>query len=117
MTNGTIGWVQVGTNEPEAAKKFYGDLFSWTFDNGKYAQITAPGVPAPLGGLAETEDPSAYHAIFFVIVDDVPQALEKAEKLGGKALTPATTTPDGLTFAHVQDPSGNEFGVFTPPAA
>ncbi|GAB3903000.1 VOC family protein [Kibdelosporangium lantanae] len=117
MTYGTIGWVQVGTHEPTEAKRFYGELFSWTFADGQYAEISAPGVPAPLGGLATTDDAAKNHAIFFVIVDDVAKALEKAENLGGKALTPATTTPDGLTFAHVQDPAGNEFGIFTPPAA
>jgi len=28
---------------------------------------------------------------------------------------PAQTTPDGLVFAQVLDPAGNQIGIFTPP--
>jgi predicted enzyme related to lactoylglutathione lyase len=41
----------------------------------------------------------------------------ETERLGGKVLAPPTTGPDGLVFAHLLDPSGNHFGVFTPPPA
>jgi predicted enzyme related to lactoylglutathione lyase len=30
-------------------------------------------------------------------------------------LVPRTSTPNGLTFADLQDSAGNHFGVFTPP--
>jgi len=51
-----------------------------------------------------------------VVVDDVAAAAAEAERLGGKVVTPATTTPAGLTFADLQDPSGNHFGIYRPPA-
>jgi predicted enzyme related to lactoylglutathione lyase len=38
-------------------------------------------------------------------------------KHGGKVAMPALTTSNGLKFAYLQDPSGNTFGVFTPPAS
>jgi predicted enzyme related to lactoylglutathione lyase len=120
MTNGTVGWVQVGTDDPASAKRFYGEMFGWTFaadpDGGKYEMTSYAGADRPHGGLFDTEGQSPNHAIFFVIVSDVEAAAAEAERLGGKVVSPPITTPSGLTFAHLQDPGGNEFGVFTPPA-
>ncbi|TCO59173.1 VOC family protein [Actinocrispum wychmicini] len=122
MTHGTVGWVQVGTTNPEEAKHFYGELFDWTFatdpnGGGKYDMALYAGADGPHGGIAHTDDSSANHAIFMVIVSDVAKAVAHAEQLGGKALTPPITTGNGLIFAHLRDPAGNEFGVFTPPTA
>ena len=117
MSHGTVGWVQVGTDDPATAKKFYGELFDWKFaadpnSGDAYQLISMTG--APFGGIADTGGKFPNHAVFMVIVDDVPASLEQAERLGGKVLVPATTTPNGLVFAHVQDPAGNEFGVYKP---
>lgn len=122
MSHGTVGWIQVGTNNPTEAKRFYGELFDWAFTtegspDGKYEQATLAGAERPLGGIAHTDDSSANHAIFFIVVSDVAKTVEQAEQLGGKVVVPTTTTPNGLTFAHLNDPAGNQFGVFTPPAA
>lgn len=121
MTHGTVGWVQVDTDDPEGAKKFYGELFDWTFaadpnGGGKYHLATYAGANAPHGGIADTEGKSENRATFVVLVSDVAEAVAQAERLGGKVVTPPVTTPAGLTFADLQDPSGNHFGVFKPPA-
>jgi len=49
-----------------------------------------------------------------VRVEDVADVCARAERLGGRVLTPPVTTPNGLVFAHLLDRSGNRFGVFTP---
>lgn len=116
MTHGTVGWVQIGTDDSASAKRFYGELFDWTFAAGgdNYEHVTYKGAEQPHGGIFNTEGQYPNHAIFMVIVSDVAAAIEQAEQLGGKTLVPLTTTPTGLTFAHLQDPAGNEFGVYTP---
>jgi predicted enzyme related to lactoylglutathione lyase len=114
MSHGTVGWVQVGTDDPASAKRFYGGLFDWTFAGETYEYITYQGAEQPHGGIFDTDGKSPNHAIFMVIVDDVAAAAEQAERLGGKTLVPPTTTPAGLTFAHLLDPAGNEFGVYKP---
>jgi predicted enzyme related to lactoylglutathione lyase len=121
MTHGTVGWVQVGTDDPEGTKRFYGEMFDWKFatdpnSGGKYDLASYAKAERPHGGIFHTEDASANHAIFVVIVSDVAAAAAQAEQLGGKVVTPPTTTPTGLTFADLQDPAGNLFGVFKPPA-
>ena len=29
---GTLAWFEVATSDPDAAQKFYGNLFDWTFE-------------------------------------------------------------------------------------
>ncbi|HLU60361.1 MAG TPA: VOC family protein [Pseudonocardia sp.] len=64
--------------------------------------------------MAHTAGGAANHATFFVRVEDVADVCARAERLGGRVLTPPVTTPNGLVFAHLLDRSGNRFGVFTP---
>ncbi|MBO2451904.1 VOC family protein [Actinomadura barringtoniae] len=117
----SVAWFQVGTTDPDAARTFYGRLFGWSFQadpnvGGGYDLVTAKGSEGPSGGLATVADPAQNHAIFMVVVRDVATAVKQTEELGGKVVVPPKTTDDGLVFAHLLDPAGNEFGVFTPPA-
>ncbi|RDI55636.1 VOC family protein [Nocardia mexicana] len=114
-----VAWFQVGSSDPGAAQRFYGDLFGWTFrtDPGsgdQYHLASYAGEQAPSGGITQTDDG---HAVFGVVVRDVAATCDRAVELGGKVLVPAVRTPDGLVFAHVLDAEANRFMVFTPPAA
>ncbi|HYQ65932.1 VOC family protein [Actinophytocola sp.] len=121
MAHGTVDWFQIDTDDPESTKRFYGELFNWTFgadpSNGDaYQLVTAADSDRPQGGVADTRGESANGATFFVVVSDVAAAAKQAEELGGKVVIPPKTTPNGLSFAHLRDPHGNDFGVYTPPA-
>lgn len=119
MTNG-ISWFQIGTDDPATARRFYGSLFGWTFaddpDAKDYSIITTPAAGSIKGGLVATGGQSPNHAVFYVEVADVAATLAAAEAGGGKVAVPAQSTPDGLVFAHLLDPSGNHFAIYTPPA-
>ncbi|MEV0899321.1 VOC family protein [Actinoplanes sp. NPDC049802] len=115
-----IGWFQIGTDQPEVAERFYGDLFGWTFADDEtagaaYRIITTPGEGGLQGGVANTRGEGPNHAVFSVVVADTEATCRQAEAAGGKVLV-KRTTPDGLALAHVLDPSGNQFQIFTPPA-
>jgi predicted enzyme related to lactoylglutathione lyase len=119
-SNGSVAWFQIGTDDPEGAKRFYGNLLGWTFGNDPedgpgYHLITTPGADKPAGGIIDTEGNAPNHAIFYAVVADVAAAAAEAERLGGKILVPPTTQPSGLVFTHLLDPSGNHFGVFSEP--
>ncbi|MBB4912507.1 VOC family protein [Actinophytocola algeriensis] len=117
MAHGSVEWFQIDTDDAEGTERFYGELFEWTFtddpDTPAYRLVTPKGADQPQGGLFAGD---RNRAAFFVVVDDVVAATERAEQLGGKVVDPARTTPNGLTFAHVLDPAGNHFGVYQPPA-
>lgn len=116
-----VTWFEVATATPKGAEGFYGGLFDWSFQregsdaNTDYTMITTGEGHAIGGGIAGTRGKSPNHAIFYVQVDDVAATCAKAEDLGGKVLVPATTAPDGLTFAHLRDRDGSTFGVWRPP--
>ncbi|MFI0407853.1 VOC family protein [Actinomadura sp. 3N508] len=117
----TVTWFQVGTHAPDEARRFYGDMFGWKFaldpDADGYDLVTYPGADAPSGGISHEPDASRNHAMFLVMVEDVEAMCAQTEKNGGKVAEPTMTTVNGLKFAYLEDPTGNRFGVFTPPPA
>lgn len=115
----TVAWFQIGSDDPDTAKKFYGELFGWSFGadpqfGGSYDLVSYAGSDRPAGGLSHTPDADGNHAIFFVLVADVAASVAAAQRLGATVRVPVTTSPDGLVFAELIDNSGNHFGVFTP---
>jgi predicted enzyme related to lactoylglutathione lyase len=119
-----IAWFEIGTDNPTAAQKFYGEVFGWTVghDEGDlpgYQQIKAgddgPGLHA--GGLFDTGGTLPGYAVFGVLVADVADTCRRVEAAGGKVRRAPEATPGGVTFAHLLDPAGNQFEVFTMPPA
>ena len=111
-----IGWFQIGTDDKARAERFYGELFGWRFEasDAAYRTIETPDGSIN-GGLFDHGGQAPNHAIFCVVVADVAKTIERAEGVGGKVLVPRTQNDDGLVFAELLDPSGNHFGIFTPP--
>jgi hypothetical protein len=119
-----IAWFEIGTDEPAAAERFYGEVFGWAFadddnsssaDGTAYRIVTTPAEGGLRGGIFGTAGTVPNYAVFTVMVADTAETCRQAEAAGGKVLVAPKTEPGGLTFAHLLDPSGNHFGVFTPP--
>ncbi|WP_019631178.1 VOC family protein [Actinomadura atramentaria] len=118
----SVAWFEIGTDRPAETRRFFGELFDWTFAVGEdgelaYQEITAPGATAPSGGIFPSGGKFPDYAVFYVLVRDVAETVARAEELGGKVIVPRTETERGLVFAHLADAAGHHFGVFTPPAA
>ena len=119
-----IGWFEIGTGDPAAARRFYGDVFGWTvsYDDTKstdaaYQIFTTGDAEGLRGGLFATEGKVPNYAIFHVLVENVEATCRRVEEAGGKILRAPEANPAGVTFAHVLDPAGNHFGVFKSPVA
>ena len=54
-----------------------------------------------------------HYTMFYVQVDDVAQAIAKAESLGGKKVVGPVTIPSG-TFAWIMDTEQNMIGLWKP---
>lgn len=86
---------EVRSKDPDASRDFYGPLFGWDFPPGGIDGYTyiETGVDGALpGGISPIQGGEAL-VTFFVGVEDVTAALEKAVGLGGTVVQPATSVP------------------------
>jgi predicted enzyme related to lactoylglutathione lyase len=122
---GTLAWFEIATSDPDAAEKFYGSLFDWSFaadgpaasGGMDYRNVTASGARAPMGGVFGTGGQVPDHAVFYILVADVEATCADAEQLGGSVVSRhLEPQPGGPRYAYLKDPAGNQFGVFSPPA-
>jgi predicted enzyme related to lactoylglutathione lyase len=93
-------------------RQFYSGLFDWEIDasnpqNYGIVQPTAPGIG---GGVGQSPDGST-HVTWYVQVDDLQAALDKAESLGGKTVMAPDEVPGGPALAMFADPEGNVIGL------
>jgi uncharacterized protein len=114
-----IDWFEIGTGNPEATERFYADVLGWTVardpKSPAYSIFTTGDPEGIHGGLFDTGGRLPSYAVFSVIVEDCAATCRTAEDAGGKVLRAPVTNSDGLTFAHLLDPDGNHFEIFTPP--
>jgi hypothetical protein len=53
--------------------------------------------------------------VFGVLVADVAETCQRVQAAGGSVRLAPQVTPGGITFAHLLDPAGHQFEVFTMP--
>jgi hypothetical protein len=118
---GSFCWIELHTTDQDAAKKFYGSLFGWTpQDNpmgpeGVYTIFQVQGRDAAAGCALRPEERSQGvppHWMIYIAVDNVDEAVAKAQQLGGKILAPAFDVMDAGRMAVIQDPTGAIFCVW-----
>jgi predicted enzyme related to lactoylglutathione lyase len=111
---GPLVHLEIAANDPDAARKYYSDLFGWelnadnpmNYGTGMVSDDVGVGVgPVPEGAPGP-------HAIFYLGVDDVEATLAKAESAGGKRIMGPMAVPGGPTIGHFADPDGNVVGLF-----
>ncbi len=122
-TPGTFSWVDLGTTDGEAAKKFYGNLFGWDLTDfpageaGVYtmAQLNGKDVAA-LYQMGEEQQaqgmPPCWNS--YVSVANAAESAEKVKQLGGNVLTEPFDVMDAGRMAMVQDPTGAVFAIWEP---
>jgi predicted enzyme related to lactoylglutathione lyase/predicted kinase len=110
--------------DPERLRTFFSELFGWEFDTPSpvAAEVSEPGRYGFLD-LVATDDGTgirggvggglgyASHAVFYVGVPSVEEALQRAESLGGTRVMGPATSPNGLVVGHFTDPEGTLIGV------
>jgi predicted enzyme related to lactoylglutathione lyase len=111
-------------DDPDNLRGYYGALFGWEFDApstvaeeisepdcyGFLDLITTPDGTGIRGGVGGGPGRGS-HAIFYVGVPNVEEALQKAESLGGTRVLGPATAPNGLVVGHFTDPEGSLIGV------
>ncbi|MEM1057988.1 MAG: VOC family protein [Verrucomicrobiota bacterium] len=119
-THGTVSWTELLTTNPEAAQKFYAELFGW-----KYNSMPVPGTEGVIyhslrtAGADEKDGQGGIMAMppevpagtppgwtSYVTVDDVDASLAKVAELGGEVIMPPMDVKSVGRMAWIKDPQG-----------
>ncbi len=111
---------EIGVEDAERGRAFYGGLFGWEFAPGPSGE---PGVISTrtLGGGLHGGDPRAAPYLFFA-VDDMDAAEARVRELGGTIEDIHAGGDDAETvatfgrFRFCRDDQGSPFGLHQPPA-
>jgi predicted enzyme related to lactoylglutathione lyase len=106
--------IEVAGKDAGKLQSFYSEEFGWEInsDNAMNYGMVNLGSEQVAGGIGPAPEGQPGHAMFYVGVDDVEGALQKAEGLGGKRVFGPMEVPDGPTIGHFADPEGNVVGLF-----
>jgi predicted enzyme related to lactoylglutathione lyase len=121
MTPGHIGWHELMAGDLDREFAFYSRLFGWTKDRahdmgpmGSYQTFATGG--APCGGMmkacAQTPHP-AWN--YYIAVDDVAKAADRATTRGGQVLHGPVDVPGGAWIVQARDPQGAPFAMVSSP--
>jgi predicted enzyme related to lactoylglutathione lyase len=115
-----VVWFEVLGKDGASLRSFYGDLFGWGFQDVEgdmdYGMVEA-GDGGIGGGVGTTPEGAPPYQTFYVGVDDVQAALDKAESLGGSKMVGPMELPMGGTIGMFTDPEGHMIGLFKGPAS
>lgn len=116
---GVTSWVDTEQPDVEAALRFYGDFFGWSFHDamppdapGRYviAQLDGRDVAAVGSADAPTERGATWNT--YVATDDVDAAAARLTELGATVLSPPVDAGPGGRTASFRDPEGAEFRLW-----
>ena len=114
---GTFSWVDLGTDDPEAAKAFYVALFGWRTEDvpmgpgGPYTMCSlADGVVCAIYGREPSVAPPAW--LSYVTVADADATVSAARAAGALAAQDPFDVFDAGRMAVVEDPTGAHFALW-----
>lgn len=120
-TPGTFCWVELGTTDPAAAKKFYSELFGWGINDmpmgpdSFYTMLQLRGKDVAAlcqlnpGQLAHGVPP---HWLLYIAVESADEAAKAVIAAGGKTMMEPFDVFDAGRMTVAQDPAGATFGIW-----
>ena len=117
MTPGHIGWHELMAGDLDREFAFYSKLFGWTKDRahdmgpmGPYQIVAIGGTPC--GGMMKAGAQVPHPAWnYYIAVDSVAAAADRAFTRGGKILNGPMEVPGGAWIVQARDPQGAAFAM------
>lgn len=113
-THGAFSWSELSCADPQAAGRFYAELFGWQLESmpmpgGEYTLAKLNG--QAIAGLMRCPDGDGAGAGAaawgcYVTVDSVDVAVQRCTALGGTVLVPPMDVPTVGRMALLRDPQG-----------
>ncbi|WCR10568.1 VOC family protein [Paracoccus stylophorae] len=117
--SGHCHWQELMTGDPDAALRFYGELFGWEKSTaipmgamGTYQLFAHDG--ADIGGMQGQGDAPFPIWLPYFGHDGIEEAIAMIRELGGTVLHGPQEVPDGAFIAIAQDVQGAHFAVAGP---
>lgn len=111
-----VGWNELMTSDPAAARQFYGELFGWSSDdfmpmgeNGEYRFFARNGVT--FGALCKEMGSGSSKWRFYFRVPSISAAIEAVKAGGGQVSVGPHEVPGGDQIIIGNDPQGAEFAL------
>jgi predicted enzyme related to lactoylglutathione lyase len=114
--HGAFSWFELMTPNFEATRKFYTEIFGWSWgeiDNIKIPYTNIKVYGEAVGGLMHPPEGATPNWAIYVTVDDVDAVAEKIPTLGGKILVQPSDVPNIGRFCVFQDPHGAVINMMT----
>jgi len=114
-----VMWFEVLGADGGTLRRFYGDLFGWTFDvipQIDYGVAKTGDARGIMGGIGPASPGTKPWVTFYTETPDVAASLAKVVALGGRVITPRTVLPD-VTLGVFEDPEGHTLGLVEARAA
>ncbi len=105
--------VEIPCREREEAKRFYGNIFGWKFEDTPEMEYTMFDTgAAPGGGFFIPTEFNPGGVLNYILVESIEGISEKIESAGGKVIVPKTEIPQRGWFAAFEDPSGAVMALY-----
>lgn len=119
---GSFCWVELATNDQNAAKKFYGELFGWSAndndmgENGVYTIFQLNGNDAAAAYTLHPQQQAGVppHWMVYISCKDADATVKRSAELGGTAIMPAFDVYDLGRMAVLKDPTGAYHNIWQP---
>jgi hypothetical protein len=106
-----IDYIEFGVTDVAGAKRFYGQVFGWKFED--YGPDYASFADGRLtGGFTKVAKVQAGGPLVVIFAADLEAAEGQVRAAGGAIVRPMFSFPGGRRF-HFTDPSGNELAVWS----
>lgn len=120
---GTFSWPELASKDAGGAKKFYAELFGWTYEDndmgpgGIYSFIQLRG--ERIGALYTLGQEEASHGVpphwnSYVTVENVDASAAKIKQLGGQLMREPFDVMDAGRMVPARDPQGASFSLWQP---
>jgi uncharacterized protein len=117
MKHGDFTHIEIPADDTERAKRFYGEMFGWSFDQPPgfegYFMFTTPAGQEGLGGAIGKRGEMAPEKVrSYVHVDSIDATLPKVTELGGSVVEEKREVPGQGWYAVFVDTEGNELALW-----
>lgn len=118
---GEFCWNELATPNVQAAKDFYGKVFGWKFFDQEMGDMTYTMIKLndkDIGGIwaipKDKQKEIPPHWMSYILVENLEDALAKAQKHGATIMKPPTNAGEHGRLAIFTDPTGAHIALWQP---